>query len=52
MEMETQGMAACYEIDRGFVDDRGSEERAGAGFQLHLDNFMLSTLTETEGKPR
>lgn len=45
-------MAACDEIDRGFVGDRGREERASAGFQLHLDNCILSTLTETEGKPR
>lgn len=41
MEMETERMATCYKIDRGFVEDTGREERANAGFELNLDHFIL-----------
>lgn len=52
MEMETERMATCYKIDRGFVEDIGREERANAGFQLHLEHFILypDRLKESEGE--
>lgn len=34
------------------MEDVGQEERPTAGLHLHIPNFILSRLTETEGKPR